>query len=75
MTLEYRGVTYSMDRGEQSEVWRWRVMVGRPEMLRIGEAATEHQANLQVRSVIDRALALQEKLGSPPSRSPHEQRG
>jgi hypothetical protein len=50
-------------------------MVGRPEMLRIGEAATEHQANLQVRDVIDRALAFQEKLGSPPSRSQHEQRG
>jgi hypothetical protein len=29
-------------------LWRWSVMVGQPEMLRIGEAATEHEAEAQV---------------------------
>ena len=37
-------------------------MVGRPEMLRIGEAATEHQAQAEVHEVIDRALKVQKTL-------------
>jgi hypothetical protein len=43
-------------------VWRWSVMVGRPEMLRIGEADTEQQAEAKVHEVIDRALKVEETL-------------
>jgi hypothetical protein len=38
--MEYRGVEYTITQGTQPDVWRWRVMVGKPEMLRMGEAAT-----------------------------------
>jgi hypothetical protein len=41
-------------------------------MLRIGEAGSEHQAEVQVQSVIDRALALEKVLkfrGSPDDKS------
>ena len=37
-------------------------MVGRPEMLRIGDAESEHQADVDVRAVIDRAFALEERF-------------
>jgi hypothetical protein len=37
-------------------------MVGKPEMLRLGDAATEDQAEIQVRQVIDRALDVAEAL-------------
>jgi hypothetical protein len=39
-------------------------MVGRPEMLRMGDAESEHQADVHVRAVIDRAFALEEKFRS-----------
>jgi hypothetical protein len=54
--MEHRGVSYSLIEGPPG-VWRWRVLIGNPEMLRIGEAESEHQAEGQVRSVIDLALA------------------
>ena len=38
-------------------------MVGKPEMLRMGEATDQMNAELQVRHVIDRALKVQEGLG------------
>jgi hypothetical protein len=59
--MEHRGVNYSLVEGPPG-VWRWTVLIGHPEMLRIGEAGSEHQAEVQVRSVIDRALALEKVL-------------
>jgi hypothetical protein len=41
---------------------RWSVLVGQPEMLRLGDAATEEQADMHVRKVIDRALDVVEAL-------------
>lgn len=58
----YRGVEYSMVKGAIGGVWRWSVRVGQPEMLRMGEASTAEQAELNVRSVIDRAIAVTETL-------------
>jgi hypothetical protein len=37
-------------------------MVGKPEMLRMGDQATEREANMRVHEVIDRALDVQEAL-------------
>jgi hypothetical protein len=37
-------------------------MVGKPVMLRLGEAASEYQAKQQVQDVIDRALAVADAL-------------
>jgi hypothetical protein len=62
--MEHRGIKYSVVRGSQSDVWRWSVLVGQPEMLRLGEAGTEQQAEMRVQQVIDRALAVQETLRS-----------
>jgi hypothetical protein len=62
--MEYRGVKYSIVQASTPNVWRWRVVVGKPEMLRIGDAKSEHQAKAQVHEVIDRALTLQENLRS-----------
>ena len=45
----------------------WGVLVGRPEMLRIGDAESEHQAEVHVRAVIDRAFALEEMFRSQPN--------
>ena len=59
--MEHRGVSYSLVE-EQPGVWRWRVLIGNPQMLRMGEAASQHQADMLVRSVIDRALALKKML-------------
>lgn len=63
--MEYLGVKYSVVQGSSPNVWRWRVLVGAPEMLRLGDAKSEHQAKSQAHEVIDRALALQEALRSP----------
>lgn len=61
--MKYRGVEYTITQGIQPNVWRWRVMVGKPEMLRMGEATDLIHAELQVRHVIDRSLKFQERLG------------
>jgi hypothetical protein len=69
--MEHRGVNYSLIEGPPG-VWRWSVSIGHPPMLRIGEAGSEHQAEVQVQSVIDRALALEKVLkfrGSPDDKS------
>jgi len=57
--MEYRGVKYSIVQGTSPDVWKWSVIVGKPQMLRLGEAATEQRAAVEVRSVIDRSLAVQ----------------
>ena len=62
VTMQYRGVEYTITQGTQSDVWRWRAVVGKPEMLRMGEATTQMHAELQIRQVIDRALDLQKSL-------------
>jgi hypothetical protein len=62
--MEYRGVKYAVVQGVRPNVWRWTVLVGRPEMLRRGEAETEHRADMEARAVIDRALALEEMFRS-----------
>ncbi len=59
----YRGVEFSMVRCAAGGRWRWSVLVGQPAMLRMGEAATEEQAELNARNVIDRAIAIEETLG------------
>jgi hypothetical protein len=62
--MEHRGVKYAIVHDARLGLWRWSVLVGRPEMLRIGDADSEHKADVQVRSVIDRALALEEMVRS-----------
>jgi bifunctional non-homologous end joining protein LigD len=41
--MEHRGVSYSLVE-EQPGVWRWRVLIGNPQMLRMGEAASQRWA-------------------------------
>jgi hypothetical protein len=60
--MKYRDIDYSVAQGSTPDVWRWSVLVGQPEMLRLGDAATEQQADMQVRKVIDRALDVVEAL-------------
>jgi hypothetical protein len=60
--MKYRGVAYSVFRGGPPGVWRWSVMVGQPEMLRMADEETEHHAEMRVQMVIDRALDVQEAL-------------
>jgi hypothetical protein len=60
--MKYRGVSYSIVSGKTPNVWRWSVKVGQPELLRIGDAATEHQAEAEDREVIDRTLKVQKTL-------------
>ena len=60
--MKYRGVAYSVVRGGPPNVWRWTVMVGKPEMLRMGDEETEGKANRRVHEIIDRALDVQEAL-------------
>jgi hypothetical protein len=60
--MEHRGVKYSLVQGAHPGVWKWSVLVGYPQMLRMGEAETAYQAEMQVRHVIDRALALEQTL-------------
>jgi hypothetical protein len=59
--MEHRGVNYSLVE-EAPGVWRWTVLIGHPAMLRMGEASSELQADVQVRSVIDLALARKKVL-------------
>jgi hypothetical protein len=64
--MEYRGVKYTVVQGSQPDVWRWSVLVGNPEMLRLGDETTEQKAVMEVRRVIDRALAIEKaRLGRP----------
>jgi hypothetical protein len=65
--MKYRGVEYTIIQGTQPDVWKWRVMVGKPEMLRMGEAIDLTHAELQVRHIIDRSLKIQERLGKSDS--------
>jgi hypothetical protein len=57
--MEYRGIKFEVVQGSLPDVWKWSVLIGDPQMLRIGEAATEQQAVTQVKQVIDRGLAVQ----------------
>jgi hypothetical protein len=58
--MEYRGVKYTITQGPKPDVWRWRTVVGQPEMLRTGEASSEMKAELYVKKFIDWSLARQE---------------
>jgi hypothetical protein len=58
----YRGVAFSKVKSARGELWRWSVLVGEPAMLRMGEATSEQQAELNARSVIDRTIAVEETL-------------
>ena len=60
--MKYPGVSYLIIRGNTPKVWRWSVMIAQPEMLRIGDAATEQEAEAQVHQVIDRALNVQKVI-------------
>ena len=70
--MKYQGGQIHLTQGTQPNVWRWRVMVGKPEMLRMGEATDLIHAELQVRHIIDRSLKVQERLGK--SNSTNKQR-
>jgi hypothetical protein len=59
--MDYRGVKYSIVQGSLPDVWKWSVTVGDPEMLRIGEASSEERAEIQIRSLIDRAFEIQRR--------------
>ena len=61
-TMEYRGVKYSVVQGTLPNVWKWSVLVGRPEMLRMGEAGTQMMAEKHVQAVIDRAIELENTI-------------
>ena len=63
--MQYRGVNYTIIQGNRPDVWKWRLMIGQPEMLRMGEAATQTKAEIQVWKVIDRALEVQKSVQSP----------
>jgi hypothetical protein len=65
--MEYRGVKYSIVQ-KSPDVWKWSVIVGKLQMLRLGEAATEYHAEIEVRRVIDRSLAVQK--ARPPTGKP-----
>ena len=67
--MEYRGVKYSVVQGALPNVWKWRVLVGRPEMLRMGEAETQVMAEKHVQAVIDRAIGLEETIQRPREKS------
>jgi hypothetical protein len=60
--MKYRGVAYSVVQGSTPRVWRWSLIVGQPEMIRLGEEETEAPAEARVREVIDRAFDVQEAL-------------
>jgi hypothetical protein len=62
--MEYRGIKYTVVQGPLPGVWKWSMLVGRPKMLRLGEAATQVMAEKHVRTIIDRAIALEETLSS-----------
>jgi hypothetical protein len=66
--MEHRGVKYAVVKDKRLGLWRWSVLVGRPEMLRIGDADSEQKAEAAVKAVIDRALALQKSLRGRDSR-------
>ena len=57
--MEYRGIKFEVLQGSYSGIWTWSLLVGDPQMLRIGEAASEEAAVNRVKQVIDRALAVQ----------------
>jgi hypothetical protein len=60
--MEYRGVKYSVVEGALPNIWKWRVLIGGPEMLRMGEAETQAMAEKQVHAVIDRATEIEKAL-------------
>jgi hypothetical protein len=62
--MEYRGYPYSVVQGALPSVWKWSVSVGEQQMLRMGEAETQIVAELHVKAVIDRAIAIEETLKS-----------
>jgi hypothetical protein len=69
--MEYRGVKYSVVQGALPNVWKWRVLVGRPELLRMGEAETRTMAEKQVHAIIDRAIELDNALQAYRDKKPH----
>jgi hypothetical protein len=62
ISVEYRGVKYTITQGTQPNgLWRWRTVVGKPEMLRMGEESSRMQAELSVKRVIDWSLSQAER--------------
>jgi hypothetical protein len=70
--MEYRGVGYSVVQGALPNVWKWSALVGRPAMLRMGEAETQILPETHVRAVIDRAISVDEALQSSRDKRPSE---
>lgn len=67
--MEYRGVEFSIERGSTADGWRWRVLVGEPAMLRVGEEQSKNRAIVRVQNVIDRAISVRDLLRSDIPRS------
>lgn len=53
ISMEYRGVKYTITQEARPVAWRWRTVVGKPPITRTGEASTQMQAELHVKKVID----------------------
>ena len=56
MEFRYRGIAYTVTQAITPDLWRWQVKIGNPAMLRLGEAKSEMQAELQVKIIIDRSI-------------------
>ena len=60
--MEYRGVEATVEPGPI--LWRWRVWLGEPPMLRVGYAESEEKAVAEAKAAIDRAASAQEMLAN-----------
>jgi hypothetical protein len=60
--MEYRGVKYTITQEARPDAWRWRTVVGKPPVIRTGEASTPMQAELHVKKLIDWSLSQAERL-------------
>ena len=52
--MEYRGIEYTVVRDEGGD-WQWTVVLGNPETIKSGQAASKGTAILKVWAAIDRA--------------------
>jgi hypothetical protein len=57
--MEYRGIRFEVVQAACQTCGKWSLLIGDPQMLRIGEAASEQEAMAQVKQVIDRVLAIE----------------
>ena len=58
LTMEYRGVEYTVVQGIERGVWKWSVSLGDPKMIKVGQAKNKQDAVVAVEHAIDKVLAL-----------------